>query len=485
MKKEILRMDNIITNDPSKTNLNHFSINLFEGEILGLIAINERGLDKFLELLIQNTAIKFGKIYLKEILVNSYKFSNLSFNRVYILSGQNKLIDHLNVLDNIFILRRGFKKYIINSGVLSLQFKRLLQKLDLNIDIDPHRLVGELTEYQRHIIEIIKAVVQGIKVIVINNISNDLSEHDLAAFKKLLKRLVSDGYGIIYIGNHHEEVFPTSNRVALMKDGSIIKIFEKEELFDKNILPYTISMDHHKTMIKNKFQNETILFQDIRTDYLKNLSFRAQRGTCTVLYDKSNKVQKDIIDFFTGIKQLPSGSLWTETNGIRTEIKKKEWRYQIGIIDEIPIQKNIYPHLSFVDNLCSALDNKQKSIYISKKLKSGIQKEYHKELGDAVYETDLNKLDKKDLYNLAYYKIILQNPKIVFIAQPFTDADMYLRFHILKLIRLLEQKGITVIIPTFSISDNLHIADQFILIENGCVKKEFLPQDFSDIILDI
>lgn len=485
MRNEIIRLENVITSDVTKTNLNNFNLHLFAGEILGLIAVDEHGKDKLLEILYQNSSIRFGRIYFKEMLVNSYKYSDNTFNKVYILSQKSKLIDHLNVLDNVFVLKRGFRKYVINSKVLAQQFYRLLEESEIDIEINPYDFGDQLTEYQRCVVEIIKAIVQGIKVIVINNISSELSEKDLKAFKLFLKRLVLNGYGIIYIGNHHEEVFSISDRVALMKSGSIIKVFEKDELFEQNILPYTISMDKAETSLNSSCGRGEILFRGITTEYLKDITFEVQKGTCVVLYDRSNKVQQDVISCLIGENKLNNGEIYFETEGVQKKIEKKSWKHQIAVIDENPIKNNMYYNLSFIDNFCTFLDNKKKTVYISGKLKASIQKEYYKELGEALYETDLNKLDKTDLYNLVYYRILLQNPKVVFIAQPFTDADMYLRFHIIKLIRMLKQKEIAVIILAFTISDNLHIADKFILIEEGYKKKEFLPEEFSEILLDI
>ena len=73
----------------------------------------------------------------------------------------------------------------------------------------------------------------------------------------------------------------------------------------------------------------------------------------------------------------------------------------------------------------------------------------------------------KSLYNLVYLRILLYKPKAVFIMQPFSHADMYLRGRIMELIKLLKEKEIAVVILAVSISDTLSITDRLLIMEKG------------------
>lgn len=427
MKKEILRMDNVITEDAGKTNLNNFNLHMFSGEIMGLIGINEYGKEKLIELICQNTAIKFGTIYFMEKLVNNYKHSYGTENKVYFLNHTSKLVNDLTVIDNVFVLRKGFKKYVINQRVLDVQLEKLLDELGIHAaSIAPRQLCGRLSEYERCVTEVLKAMVQGVKLIIVNNISNSLSAKDLQAFHNILFRLVKKEYSILYIGNHHEEVFKVCDRAALMNDGKIVKVFEKDEMLDENIKPYTIP------------------FEDT-----KKSSLDRNIGECVVLYNKSNQAQKDILKVMRG----------------------KEWFSQIALIEENPIETMLFYHMSYLDNLCFLLDNKSIKINITSRIRESIRKEYYEELGSEIYETDIRKLNKISLYNLIYYRVHLLNPRAVYIVQPFSNADMYVRRHIIHLIRVLKRKGISVIILAVTISDSHYVADRLILIEGETTKE--------------
>lgn len=187
MKSEILRMENIITEDTDKTNLDNLNLYIFQGEIIGLIGVNEHGKEMLIELICRNTPIKFGRIYIGNKLVNSYHYSNLSYNKVYVIDQKSKLVNDLSVADNVFVLRKGFRKYWINSQVLETQIIYLAKKL--GIKILPDMICGNLTEYERCVVETMKAMVQGVKLIVVNELSNFLGSNDLYAFNRLLRYL--------------------------------------------------------------------------------------------------------------------------------------------------------------------------------------------------------------------------------------------------------------------------------------------------------
>lgn len=483
MKKEILRMENVITEGHDMTNLDNFNLHVFQGEIFGLIGINEYGIERLVELICRNTAIKFGRIYFADQLVNSYQYSRETYNKVYVLGHSNKLVNHLTVTDNIFVLRKGFKKYFISKKVLVNQLMLILNEIEETVN--PRALGMELTEYERCVVEVLKAIIQGTKLIIVNDISNILSSKELDKFKKLMTKIVNRGFTILYIGNHHEEVFSICDRAAFMKDGKIIKVFEKNELQNDNATPYTISFeDKNKT---NAFEENrrSIHFHNITTGNINNLSFQMWEGECVVLYDKNNDLLQDIISCLRRINKLEAGTI--EVNGEIVDKKnlKKKGPLLFGIIGGQAIDTMLYYDMSYIDNLSCLLDFKSPHVNISEKVKKSIQKEYVKELGEEVYTTDIRTLDKKSLYNIIYYRMHLLNPKIVFIVQPFSNADMYVRRHIIHLIRTFKRKGMAVVILAVTISDCLFVADKLLLLEEGSIKKEYLPDTFSSIRINI
>ena len=289
MREEILRMEHVTTEDFETTNLDNMSLHVFRGEIAGLLPVNEQGRKKLLEVLQFNIPLRYGWVSLENVQVNSYLHSDMSANRVYVISSRNRLVPDLNVCENIFVLRRGFRQYVLNRKLLYQQTRRILEEAD--VQIDPEELADQLTDYDRVVIELLKAVVMRAKLIVIDEIAAILSTGEILKLKELMRRYAKQGYSFLYLGNHHEEVLPVCDRVMIMKDGKIIKNVRAGEVTDEDILKIAGAEGYPELYLQlsgelpeeNQVQAENRLeaaleFRHVSTNYLKDLSFSIQPG---------------------------------------------------------------------------------------------------------------------------------------------------------------------------------------------------------------
>lgn len=479
MREEVLRMENVTCKYNGITFLDNINLNIFKGEIMGLIPINSQGKSWLFQLLCQNYPIDYGRIYIRNELVNYYEHSGYNMNRVYIIEKKSKLIQDLSVSDNIFVLKRGFRKYIINRKVLNKQVNLFLQ--EMNVSIDPDELVMNLNHYEQCIVELLKAIISGSKLIVISDISNILSIVDLSKLLELIKFYSKKGFTFLYVGNHHEEVFNICDRVALMKDGKIIRVLDEKELTDDNIKAYTISFEDVKPSAP-KYDGQGILkFENVSTNYLKNMSFNIERGECVVFFDTNNMIYSDLLQLMNGELNSKEGEIIWNQKRFTNKMAKSALENGIAVIVENATANMLFENLSYVENLYFLIERKLKSVKNKSKVLKSIINEYENIVGQEIYETDISKLGLTSLYNLVYYRIHLYKPKVVFCLQPFSGADMYLRKHIADLIRELKRKGIAVIILAVSISDTLTIADRFLVIENGSIVKELSKEEFPSI----
>ena len=154
MKDEILRIENVTRKIEGITYLDNINFHVFKGEIMGLIPLNNHGKKQLLELISQNISINFGRIYFNEELVNYYEHSNMTNNKVYLIDKETKLVEDLKVTDNINVLNRNFRDYIINEKKLIKKTDELLKQLEIKIETQQY--VSELTLFEKTVIELIK-----------------------------------------------------------------------------------------------------------------------------------------------------------------------------------------------------------------------------------------------------------------------------------------------------------------------------------------
>lgn len=467
MKKEILRMENVTRQIDGVTYLNNINFHIYKDEIMGMLTLNSQGEHQLVSLISQNLPIQYGRIYFNDILVNSYAQSDMTRNRVSLIGAGSRLVNNLTVSDNIFVLRRGFKKWFIKRSVLNLQVQKLLE--EINVKMKPGRLVKGLSSLERCTVELLRAVTAGSELIILNNLGSFFSSVELSKFFEIVQLFRKEGIAFLYISCDYKELFLICHRITILNSGKIIKNISSKDMNIDNIRPYIISYESLRVKEEASGGSSILKFQEVSTDCIKNWSFTLNRGECTVILDMNNSCIKEIIALMSGEKKPLQGTILCED---------KESLQNIGIIPADPISSQLYDNFSYIENVCFFTDVKLKKSISRKKLLKSVMKEYEPIIGSEIHIRNISELQPTSLYNIIYYRYHLYNPKILFCVQPLSQADMYLRRHILGLIQNLKNKGITIVILTVSISELTDVADRVLIMKDAEMIKDCRSDEF-------
>lgn len=479
MRNEILRMNHIIYSpEPGHALITDLSLQVFECEIYGILHLDRHGGKELIELIEWNRPILGGQVYFQDRLVNNIEKGDGSRNKVAVISHESRLIDCLSLADNIFVIRPGFRKFHIRESVLLAQTTLLLEKY--GIRLSPHTLASELNTYERLVTELLRAVVAGEPLILLQDIPDLLGSEELANFHRLMGTLVQDGITLIYIYNHHEALMNICDRIAIFHGTRVVKVVEADESVE----------DHVKVLAKQTIDEISKLtspqksapldrpyvlrFDHVFSGGLNDFSMALSPGEIVLLLDRNNTVLGDLLALFGRINQKES------ITGVTAPKPRKDLR--IGIVQRSPILATLFQDLSFVDNLCFSLGEKVPGFWSKSRYLKSVIREYWCEFGDMLQEKQLYDLHTQELYSLVYSRFLLAKPDLVVCYQPLSGQDMYLRPHILKLILKLRNANISVLILSTDYYDMINIADRILSIDKGRVNDEITQDEFSKII---
>ena len=136
MREEMLRMERVTYINQGITGLDNFSMTIWAGEILGLVPVNNAGMEALFTLLKQNLPLHYGYIYYHEKLINEWSNPKGGTNRISIIRTQSSLAKDLTVADNIFVLRAGFRKWFMQPEVLRRQLLPFMEEIKVDIPAD-------------------------------------------------------------------------------------------------------------------------------------------------------------------------------------------------------------------------------------------------------------------------------------------------------------------------------------------------------------
>lgn len=478
MKREVLRLENVTIENKGIVYLDDFSLTIVEGEIIGMIGTNHHGLDELIGLICDNISLKYGRVYFNEKMVNTYLWDTKITNKVFLIDQKSRLVPDLTISDNIFVLRKGFKKYVINRKMLNQQVNLTMHELGLQID--PDLCVSQLNSFERCTVELIRAVLTGSNLIILREINEVLSSSELSEFFEMIRYYRKQGVSFLYIANHHEEVFQICTRFALVEDGKIVKFLFHDEMNEQHITPFVKPIENLEK--KSRTQNSPVLeLQEIRTDYINGISCKIYAGECLTFLDCNNMLIEDFIKLFKADMREYHGKILKNGTEIVTKKDFRSFAEDMIVIPENPIRNMLFSEMTYLENLSFLVDQKIHKSLMNRNIYKSIEKEYIKEIGEDLRESYIDKMTPQSLYTLIYYKVLLYHPETVCIVQPFLGADMYLRVHIANLINQLKQEGIAVIILTVHVTDVLAVSDELYLIENGRLSREERIQENKNV----
>lgn len=153
---------------------------------------------------------------------------------------------------------------------------------ELEIEIDPRRVMSTMPVSQRQMVEIAKAVSYNSKVIVFDEPTSSLTEQEVEHLFKIINMLRDRGCGIIYISHKMAEILRISDEVTVMRDGTWVATERASDLTTEKIIKLMVGRE-----LTNQFPPKTnkpgevaLEVEHLTAQYslLKDVSFKVRKG---------------------------------------------------------------------------------------------------------------------------------------------------------------------------------------------------------------
>lgn len=467
MRQEIFRMERVTYTEQGMRKLENFNIQIYAGEVMGLIPVNAHGKNAVLKLLQNNLPLFDGYIYYGGELVNSWRGAVKKSNRVSIIQAKNRLVNGMTVADNIFVLRQGFRQYFLKSSLLKKQLQPFMQDIGMNISAETR--VENLSAFERVVVELLRAVVGGYRLIVLDEISIFVSETEMKKLYEMIRHYTEQGFSFLYISSHFEEIEHICSRAAFLCNGRLQKILQESEMSRKNLQECLEGYDRtvwgYPESSHLRKAGREISLEWMMPDFAakQKYSFSVREGECVTLQMQDNQILQSCICFLTGESSRIS---------VDGRMRKIAADKEISVVSAAPTVTMIFPEMSYMDNLCMGLARRLPTIWGGRKIRASIRMEYESVLGKEVFEKPVEELSERQKYRLIYTRIILQKPRVAFLIQPFMGADMPHRRFIWEMLEQLLDRGIALVLLSVNPLDTWLVAQRTLKMDSRGIFEE-------------
>ena len=187
------------------------------GEVVALIGENGAGKSTLMKILSGVQPPTSGTIELDGQDVTFASTTEAVERGVAIVHQELNLCPNLSVVDNIFLGREITAPTGVDKSAERLEAVKVLDRLEE--PISPDALVGSLRLGQQQLVEIARTLVEGARVLIMDEPTSALSASEVEVLFRIIRELTADGVAIVYISHHMDECMEIADTAVILRDG--------------------------------------------------------------------------------------------------------------------------------------------------------------------------------------------------------------------------------------------------------------------------
>lgn len=161
---------------------------------------------------------------------------------IAIIHQEFNLLPERTVAENVFLGREPVRRGLVDRAAMEEATARLLDELGEGT-FGPRDTVKRLPVAQRQIVEIVKALSVNARLLVMDEPSAALAEHEVELLYRLIGRLRERGVAVVYISHRLREVFDLADRVTVLKDGARVTTLPIGEVTSDELIRLMVGRD--------------------------------------------------------------------------------------------------------------------------------------------------------------------------------------------------------------------------------------------------
>ncbi|MFI9429735.1 MULTISPECIES: sugar ABC transporter ATP-binding protein [Streptosporangium] len=212
------------------------------GEVHAVVGENGAGKSTLMKILAGVHAPDEGGVEIDGVPVSFAHPVDAQRAGVAIIYQEFNLLPERGVAENVFLGREPVRRGLVDRAVMEAATARLLEELG-ETSFSPRDLVRHLSVAQQQVVEIVKALSQDARIIVMDEPTAALADHEVELLYRLVARLRERGIAVLYISHRLREVFDLAARVTVLKDGALVKTVRTAEVTSDELVRLMVGRD--------------------------------------------------------------------------------------------------------------------------------------------------------------------------------------------------------------------------------------------------
>ena len=472
---QLLALTGVSKEFPGVKALNNVHFDLNEGEVHAIVGENGAGKSTLMKILSGIYKKDAGDITYKGksvVIPNPLEAQKLGIS---IIHQELNLMPHLTVAENIFIGREDRRPggIFLDNTKLNDAASMLLKELELNLD--PKAIVGELTIAKQQMVEIAKAVSYRGSVIIMDEPTSSLTPAETDALFKIIRTLKAAGKGVIYISHRLEELAKITDRITVLRDGEYVKTLNTvgTEISEVISLMVGRKVEQDQRPTNRNIGNEIVLEVEGLSDHrlLRDISFNLRKGEILGFAGLMGAGRTELARAIIGADPKTAGKIILR--GKELKIKQPSDAVDAGIgylsEDRKRFGLMLIQNVTFNIILSSIPRFANKLGFLKMKSADGIARD---SIAQLRVRTPSERQYVKNLSGGNQQKVVIakwltRNCEILIFDEPTRGIDVGAKDEIYQLLTKLSDEGKSIIMISSELPEVLRLSDRIAVMCNG------------------
>ena len=220
--------------------LDNVSVNLFPGEVVGLLGHNGAGKSTLIKVLSGAYQADSGQIFVGGNEVHIRNPQDAQAQGIETIYQTLALADNLDAVANVFLGREKISGVVLNEDIMEVEARKTLDRL--RVKIPSLRIpVANMSGGQRQTVAISRAIYFKAKTLIMDEPTAALGPEETRKVGELIKALKAEGVGIFLISHDLHDVFDLSDRLTVMKNGKVVGTVNTKDVTHDDVLGMIIA----------------------------------------------------------------------------------------------------------------------------------------------------------------------------------------------------------------------------------------------------
>src|SRR5260221_1145057 len=388
------------------------------------------------------------------------------------------LVPTLTVLENLILGSEIGGKRLFDADKAADKVCALAKKYGLDIDLD--RSVGQLSVGEQQRVEILKALVRGASVLILDEPTAVLTPQEITKLLVVLRDLARQGLGILLVTHKLAEVMEVADRASVMRAGHLIGTWNMAETTADAVVSHMIGRSRKVQLAREVAPSNPIVLElmdvevtaDRGRSALRGVRLTVRAGEIVGIAGVEGNGQREIAEVITGLLPAAAGDLILSGETIKYEPTVDILRRGVGHIPEDRHRDGLVLDFTIAENavLVSHRDApfRRHGLLGRGAIASFAQKLIHDfAIRSNGAETVIRNLSGGNQQKLILGRELARKPKLLIAMQPTRGLDIGAIDYVHGRLMDLRNSGVAILLVSTDLDEIMSLSDRIAVLRNG------------------